>query len=146
MHLYWGPTRLRAHGSLSTRLCCGVKHGKNIGSCTKYLNPKTAILTDYLFLNFHYVGSVTIDLDKVENVRIAVGNSAICHSIPEIYSTSSLVSSILNFASRPTSDSVGRITIGSGMVENVGIKPLEFRRYVIPFLRYSLLPVYSPSF
>jgi hypothetical protein len=58
------------------------------------------------------VGSVTIDLDKVANVRVAVGNSAIYHSIPEMQSTSGLVSAILNFGSRPTSDSVGGITIG----------------------------------
>jgi hypothetical protein len=90
--------------------------------------------------------SPCIDLDKVENVRVAVGISVICHSIPEIYSTSGLVSAILNCASQPTSGSVGGITIGSGMVENVGKAPLEFRRYVIPFLRYSLLPVYSPPF
>jgi hypothetical protein len=59
----------------------------------------------------------------VENVGKAVGISAICHSIPEIYSTSGLVSAILNIlncATRPTSSNVGGTTIGSGMVENVG--------------------------
>jgi hypothetical protein len=69
------------------------------------------------------VGSVTIDLDKVENVRVAVGISAICHSIPEIQSTSGLQSAILiilNCATRPTSGNVGSVTISSGMVENVG--------------------------
>jgi hypothetical protein len=66
------------------------------------------------------VDSVTINTDMVENVGKAVGISTICHSISEIYSTSGLVSAILNFDSRPTSDSVGSITIGSGIVENVG--------------------------
>jgi hypothetical protein len=44
----------------------------------------------------------------------------ICHSIHEIYSNSGLVSAILSFGSRLTSDSVGGIIIGSDMVENVG--------------------------
>jgi hypothetical protein len=50
----------------------------------------------------------------------AVGISTICHSIPEISSTSGLVSAILNFDSWPTSGNVGVITISSGMVETVG--------------------------
>jgi hypothetical protein len=106
------------------------------------LNKTTCV---YIFIMAGNVGSVTIDLDKVENVRVAVGNSAICNSIPEIYSISGLVFAILNSASRPTSHNLGIATIGSGMVENVG-KAVGIRWYVIPFLRYSLLPVYSPPF
>jgi hypothetical protein len=56
----------------------------------------------------------------VENVGKAVGISVICHSIPEIQSTSGLQSAILSFACRLMSDYVGSSTIGSGMVENVG--------------------------
>ena len=37
------------------------------------------------------VGSVTIDPGTVENVRVAVGISMICHSVPEIQCTSGLV-------------------------------------------------------
>jgi hypothetical protein len=84
-------------------------------------------------------GSVTIKTGMVENVRKAIGISAICHSIPEIYSTSGLVSAILNFASRPTSGSVGGITISSGMVENV-------RKAIgISAICHSIPEIYSTS-
>jgi hypothetical protein len=73
----------------------------------------------------HNVSIATIGSGMVENVGKAVGISAICHSIPEIQSTCGLVSTSLNFDSRPTSDSVGGMIIGSGMVENVG-KAVEF--------------------
>jgi hypothetical protein len=42
-----------------------------------------------------------------ENVGKAVRISAICRSIPEIWSTSGLQSAILNFGSRPTSGKSG---------------------------------------
>ena len=54
------------------------------------------------------VGSVIIDPGMVENMGVAVGISLICHSVPEIQSTSGLQSAILNLASRLTSDNVGR--------------------------------------
>jgi hypothetical protein len=43
------------------------------------------------------------------------------------------------------SGNVGANTVELGMVENVGY-PLEFHRYLIPFLRYNVLPVYGPPF
>jgi hypothetical protein len=66
------------------------------------------------------VGNVSINTNMVENVGKTVGITVICHSIPEIQSTSGLQSTILNFGSRPTSVNVGGATISSGMVENVG--------------------------
>jgi hypothetical protein len=66
------------------------------------------------------VGSVTIDFDKVENVRVADGNLAICNSIIEMWSTSGLVSAILNCTSRPKTHNVDIAIIGSGMVEITG--------------------------
>jgi hypothetical protein len=73
-----------------------------------------------MFVMSGNVGSVTIDLDKVANVRVAVGISAISHFIPGIYSTSGLVSAILICASRPTLHNVGIANIGSGMVVTAG--------------------------
>ena len=64
---------------------------------------------------------MTEDSGVVENVEVAFGISVICHSVPEIQCTSSLLSAILNCASRPTSGNVGNVAVDSGMVESVGV-------------------------
>jgi hypothetical protein len=46
-----------------------------------------------------YVGTVIIDLDKIENDRVAVANSAIRHPIPQTQCTSGLQSAILTSGS-----------------------------------------------
>jgi len=67
------------------------------------------------------VGNVTNGLGVVENVVIAIGISTISHSVLEKHSTSGLESAILNLGGRVTSDNVGSVTDGSGMVEYVGV-------------------------
>ena len=67
------------------------------------------------------VGSVAIHSEMVENVGVAVGISTISHSVPEKHSTSGIDSAILNYGGRLMSANVGNVTIGSGMVENVGL-------------------------
>ena len=64
---------------------------------------------------------MTIDPGVVENVGVATGISLISQSNQEIWRTSGLRVAILVSGSRPTSDSVGSMTIESGVVEIVGV-------------------------
>ena len=57
--------------------------------CTSGL--QSAILNSGSRQTSDNVGSVTIDSGMVENVGLAVGMSMICHSVPEIQSTSGFV-------------------------------------------------------
>jgi hypothetical protein len=83
--------------------------------------------------------------DNGQKCGIAVGISAICHSIPDIQCTSGWQYAILDCTSRPTSREVRSITIDSGMVKNVGIA-VEISALCQSFQRYSVFPVYSPPF
>ena len=84
------------------------------------------------------VGSVAVDSGMVENVGVAVGISTISHSVPEKHSTSGLESAILNFGGRVTSDYVGSVTDGSGMVENVGVAVgISVTSHSIPEIQFN---------
>ncbi len=81
----------------------------------------------------------------VENVGVSVGISPISHSIPEIQCTSGLMSAILNFGSRPTSDNVGSVTSELGMVENVWVA-VGISLISLSIRQTRVLPVCSTPF